>query len=764
MKDDQTLDDTIDNNILFCPKKGCIGIPEMSYNFEPLKSTVKYKCNLHDDENESEIELSKFLKESSINPRCPFCQMEIKDNSEIFYCKQCKIIFNKDCYNFHNTFYKAHEVIKINQNILYNYCLNHNNPFIFRCVNCNESLCGLCDLNFHNSFGHELKQIINIINNKNEKEKINSNLKKQKDYLKKIKEINNKIFESLENDIIIKERIIQNSESNKFNYQTIINYNNLKVQNNDKYENILTKIIDDYEKNKNNNNNDPNILINQFLSPLYYCMMINPNQDFNNNLNKAIDKQFNNNKEKSENKENINNKDNNSTGKKTKKDSQVKTNVKKKYVNKDKEDKKEEGNTNELNIIIEKDSPYKEINTIKVNKPINNMIVLHTNNIALSSTGFIYIYDSNLKNLIQEISINKRNVIKYIYEFPDETLLCAISSKIYRIKLIDNDTNFNLLGYIKMGKSELATKLISLGNNFLVALTEQRQLCNLKVFMKNNTIINDDNNNDNEIYSISNNDNDYCSSYNSSEIKQNNRFNKDMIKIDKEFKLCGGGNVNVDKKLLCSIFGISKNNQNEYSYEFIATSNFVYDLGGNRLEFFEIKQLENNILSISRTKLIENISCSTEADSICQLNDDFLCVGLQNHDLKGQISGYAIIDINKKEIHQIIRDNEIYCLNFIKEKNLLMAAMEVRNEKGNYNMIKMYNFRINKENNVELEKICQFKAKHENIIVSLLELKKIDCVPTPWNSYNFEKTYEKSNIICASASLDSTVKIIEANI
>jgi hypothetical protein len=387
---------------------------------------------------------------------------------------------------------------------------------------------------------------------------------------------------------------------------------------------------------------------------------------------------------------------------------------------------------------------------------------LHTENIALSSTGIIYIYDSYLKKLIQKIDINKKYIIKYIYEFPDETILCACSSKIYRIKLIDNDTNFNVLGYIQLGKSELATKLISLGTNFLVALTEQKKLCNLKVFMKNPIFQNDDNKN--EINSISNQnffDND-ISSYNSSDTKQKNTFNKDMIKIDNDFKICGGGNINKDKKLLCSIFGISK--RNEHSYEFIATSNFVYDLGDNRIEFYEINQLDNNLLNISRTKLIEKISCSTVADSICQFNDDYLCVGLQNYDLKGQISGYAIIDINKKEINQIIKDNEIYCIHYIKEKNILMAAMEVRNYKGNYNMIKMYKIGINKEKNVEFEKIFQLKTKHENIIVSLLELKIIDNAPNQQEGFNFKNTDYNSNIICASASLDANVRIIQANI
>ena len=303
---------------------------------------------------------------------------------------------------------------------------------------------------------------------------------------------------------------------------------------------------------------------------------------------------------------------------------------------------------------------------------------------------------------------------------------------------------------------------------FLVVLSEQKKLCNLKLFIKNkisynNSIFVDDN-----FESISNqkeDNDDNSSSDNLSDSKQKNYFSKDMEKEDEEFQKCGGTSINVDKKLLCSIFEIKKNNNNlnnnEYTFEFVATSNYVYDLGDNRIEFYKIKKSKNDIINITRTKKIENISCSTEADSICQLNDKYLCIGLQNFDLKGQISGYAIIDIYQKEISQIIKDNEIYSLNFIKEKNLLMASMEVRNVKGNYNLIKMYKVSENEENKIELQKICQFKSQHQEIIVGLNELKTMNCAPI---AHDIFENFLKKKIILASASKDSTLRIIETQI
>jgi len=281
---------------------------------------------------------------------------------------------------------------------------------------------------------------------------------------------------------------------------------------------------------------------------------------------------------------------------------------------------------------------------------------------------------------------------------------------------------------------------------------ESNEICSFN--MENNFEQKDINDNDNSFE-------------NRSETIQKNSPNKDKDKFDSEFELCVKGNVNEDKKLLCSIFELSKkNNYSKNIYEFIATSNFVYDLGDNRIEFYEVKQsnyLNSESLSICRTKKIDNISCSSEANSICQINDQYICVGLQNFDLKGQMSGFALVDIYQKEVTQIITDNEIYCLNFIKEKNLLISAMEVRNKNGNYNMIKMYKLTQNNEKKIEFSKIYQSKSNHTEIIVSIFDLKSLDCAPIALDNNTIGKV-NNSKIIFATASIDSTIRVIESEI
>ena len=750
---------------LLCPNPECLNIPELSYIYNPIKPLIKYKCILQNNDN-NEIQtnsISDFLSKSLHNIKCSICKIDIKDNENYLYCKECKMILGYHfCLYKHNSVYPNHKAISINDNILLNNCLEHNNTFIFRCLNCQESLCGLCNLNYHNFERHELKQLFKIIDDQNEIDKKFAEFEKQKNYLNKIKEMINKITTSLEDDIHIKERMIESYKNNKFNYQAINNFKQLNIKSNEKYEKLLKNTIEQYDeiKNDQNKNNDVNSLTNQLLSIFYYILMINQNEDMNNSLVDALKHNLNNEKEKNEiNKEVRSNKT-------IRGDNSFKN---KKIINNNISEKEKSG-LNNLNI-IEEDDPHKEIKNIDLEGPINNMIVLRSGNIALSSVGNVHIISMNNLSLqdnnnylLQKIVICKsKRMIKYIYEFPDETLLCSTNSKIFRIKLINNDTKFNILGLIQLKKSEIATKLISLDKSFLVILSEQKKLCNIKLFVKNGNskIINFFNNNINDNNKIIQKEEDNASSSdNSSNTKNKYYFQKDNVEIDKEFIIYEKGkNINEDKKLFCSIFPINKSNNidsntNRKTYEFIATSNYVYDLGDNRIEFYEVKAIKNNIISVKRTKKIENISCSTEADSITQINDKYLCIGLQNFNLNGQISGFAIVDINNKIITQKIKENEIYSLNYIQEKNILMTSMEVRNINGNYNMIKMYDV-INNDGNIQLNKISQFKSNHKDIIVSLIELKQENSAPIAKNAEIIMKQ-NKATVLCASASKDKT--------
>ena len=136
-------------------------------------------------------------------------------------------------------------------------------------------------------------------------------------------------------------------------------------------------------------------------------------------------------------------------------------------------------------------------------KPIYNMIILSSGNFALSVKEAIEIYDFKKLNLsdknnmiynnekiiennclLQRINLTKGKKINYVFEFPDNTLLCATFSKIFRIKLINDDLSYKILGILKLGNTELPTKLISLGDSFLLILSELKSNCLIKVFKK----------------------------------------------------------------------------------------------------------------------------------------------------------------------------------------------------------------------------------------------------------------------------------------
>ena len=110
-------------------------------------------------------------------------------------------------------------------------------------MECNQSLCCFCDLNFHNDKSHTLTQLSKFAINQNNMDKIKSIFEKQKNFFEKIKKINNNLMQSLENDIQIKERIINNYNENKFNYNSFLNMNNLFFHNNERYESIRKYII-----------------------------------------------------------------------------------------------------------------------------------------------------------------------------------------------------------------------------------------------------------------------------------------------------------------------------------------------------------------------------------------------------------------------------------------------------------------------------------------------------------------------------------------
>ena len=77
-------------------------------------------------------------------------------------------------------------------------------------------------------------------------------------------------------------------------------------------------------------------------------------------------------------------------------------------------------------------------------------------------------------------------------------------------------------------------------------------------------------------------------------------------------------------------------------------------------------------------------------------------------------------------------------------------------------MIKMYDV-INNDGIIQLKKISQFKSNHKDIIVSLIELKQENSAPIAKNVEIIMKQ-NKTTVLCASASKDKTLRIVEVEI
>ena len=150
---------------IFCPSGTCLDMPKIKYSFSPLITKFKFDCtNLN--ENEKKIDLKEFL-EKSAHIKCFICKREIL-NDKINYCKSCKRIIDESCYKNHINLCQD---IKVNANILNN-CLEHGIQYMFRCINCNKSLCYKCDLTYHNDKNHSLEQLNKFSFSKSEINKI----------------------------------------------------------------------------------------------------------------------------------------------------------------------------------------------------------------------------------------------------------------------------------------------------------------------------------------------------------------------------------------------------------------------------------------------------------------------------------------------------------------------------------------------------------------------------------------------------------------
>ena len=405
------------------------------------------------------------------------------------------------------------------------------------------------------------------------------------------------------------------------------------------------------------------------------------------------------------------------------------------------------------------------------NNFISLMVALKSGNFAISNNRKIKIYDfrkldyskkniinnDDLKNenncLLQKIYFTKNfkgKYISYIFQFPDETLLCSVYSQIIRINLTNNDKSHEIIGCIKLKELELPRKLISLGESFLVVLSEKGEDCYIKIY---NQMLSGKNN----INKI--NKKEILQSKNINDSNETNNKNIINIKEDPNFKILIQ-NFNQKEQLWVSIFEIEKdlnekkggnndNNFNQYLYEFIATSNAELAHGKDQVNFYGIKKDDSGQYHIITIKEINNLSCSEEPNSICQINKKYVCIGLQSYDIPDQINGFALINIFSRTLATIIKEDPINCLYYYKENNLLFASMEKIIQNYRYYYTKIYRIKNNKVDNKNYEIIFEQIYEHENYQVDTIT--SINKIP-------------HKNFIFITSSLNADLELVKAEI
>ena len=285
----------------------------------------------------------------------------------------------------------------------------------------------------------------------------------------------------------------------------------------------------------------------------------------------------------------------------------------------------------------------KKIKTIYDNKKeIMNLIILHDNNFCTSSwDSSIKIFNSQTYELLLKINEPNNNDVCYVSQLHDDSIILC-SNRIFKYRLFDNDKNYSLETIIS-GYNDYVIKVIELKDNSLVTCDWEYRI---KVWKK-----------------ILNN--------------MNGSTQYELIK----------SNINEGEHLssLCRI------NDNE----FVSSSNSHLENGNDVLRFYDINY--NNY------KTINNISCSELVDTLCQINEQFLCVALQKWN-SNQMKGIAVVDLIKKQIINKIQSDSMTCISLInnKEKIIITGGRDKTNKKS---IIRQWKLK-NKGELVQLYEIC----------------------------------------------------------
>ena len=296
-----------------------------------------------------------------------------------------------------------------------------------------------------------------------------------------------------------------------------------------------------------------------------------------------------------------------------------------------------------------------KIKTIYDNKKeIMNLIVLNDGNFCTSSwDSSIKIFSSETYELLLKINEPKKNDVCYVTQLNDDSLILC-SNHIFKYRLSDDDKDYYLETVIS-GYKDYIIKIIELDDNSLVTCDWEYKI---KVWKRIET---NENNIQYELFKSNINEGEHLSS-------------------------------------LCKL----KNN------EFISSSNSHLEKGNDVLRFYD-KNYNNY-------KTIHNISCSELVDTLCQIDEQYLCVALQKWS-SNQIKGIAIIDLIRKQVINTIQGDSMTCISLINrfDKIIITGGRDKTNKKS---LIRGWKLK----NNGELFQLYEVCTEQKDAITSIAKL------------------------------------------
>ena len=209
-----------------CPY--CNTTPEIS-NIFYTENKIFLECPLH---QENCLKINNYLNKLKYNT-CHICYKRVKSEEYLYYCNQCEKNICSVCKKKHS---EEHSIINLNE---YNIkCrIHYEKTYGFYCCDCSSNLCEICFTSHDKD--HDIIPLSDLFLKKEELDYI---LKKNEEY--------NEIIQRYRNYITLNNLILEAYNNLKYNYNYIINAQNL-IQFIKKFESLNTNNITQKNLEKN---------------------------------------------------------------------------------------------------------------------------------------------------------------------------------------------------------------------------------------------------------------------------------------------------------------------------------------------------------------------------------------------------------------------------------------------------------------------------------------------------------------------------------